>query len=257
MTIDGLGFPFDTALYGQPGFHTGVDFYAPDGSSVYSIGGNGLVVGIGVGESFQGGNLLDIEGKNFSSHEWGSAGVQVGQTGYSVIIRYGHLYVLYGHLRDLDPAIFVGAPVQIGAKIGSIGSYNDPHVHIEVRNFVNPIPQIGLQSSPMRQFGFTSFSSTAINRAIYHYDVTQFFDSSLTMARLSDTDLTQTPVTNLGVSLINGMSIYNSVCSREYRHATTVPTVNDSFLSGNIRGFIQLENLNATPIPPSQAPNQP
>jgi hypothetical protein len=31
--------------------------------------------------------------------------------GFSVIVRHEHLFILYGHLKDLDPAVYVGKRV--------------------------------------------------------------------------------------------------------------------------------------------------
>jgi len=106
--IDGLGIPDDRPdLYGTPPYHPGTDFYAPINSRVYSIAPKGLVVGIGVGNPD--GLILGVD----SAWYWGSA-ILDDQRGYSVIVRYGHLYVLYGHLHSIEDTIFVGAPLMPG-----------------------------------------------------------------------------------------------------------------------------------------------
>ena len=76
--------------------------------------------------------------------------------------------------------------------------------------------------------------------------------------RLNDTGSSTTTISNMGVAISNGVLVGNGTCSREYRHASNIPTVFDPILGGNIRGFVQAQpNISVTPIPPSQAPAQP
>lgn len=152
---------FGFALEDQPaygdlrpsGYHPGVDFFAfadrslnnanypARGAAVYSIANKGLVVGIGLGRRIATPSnppryKTQLEGHS-SSASWGAVTVTdpAEVLTYNVVIRYGSRYVLYGHIRELDPAIYVGKLVTAGTRLGIIGTFNTPHVHIEVRTF--------------------------------------------------------------------------------------------------------------------------
>jgi hypothetical protein len=115
----GINPPPPNSLDYPRGFHNGVDIFMPISSNIFAMS-NGIVVGIGVGD--------DTE----KTHQaWGGT-LGEDTTGYAVLIRHGHLYVLYGHLKTISDAIWVGAPVDAGMLIGTLGSFNEPHLHIEV-----------------------------------------------------------------------------------------------------------------------------
>ncbi|MEU3252432.1 transglycosylase family protein [Streptomyces sp. NPDC006997] len=88
------------------GYHTGVDFPVPTGTSVKSVGA-GQVVSAGWGGSF----------------------------GYQVVIRHGDgRYSQYAHLSAIS--VKVGQHVGTGQRIGrsgSTGNSSGPHLHFEVR----------------------------------------------------------------------------------------------------------------------------
>ncbi|MFI9611649.1 transglycosylase family protein [Streptomyces sp. NPDC052023] len=88
------------------GYHTGVDFPAPTGTSVKAVGA-GQVVDAGWGGSF----------------------------GYQVVIRHSDgRYSQYAHLSAISvrPGQSVSAGQRIG-RVGSTGNSTGPHLHFEVR----------------------------------------------------------------------------------------------------------------------------
>jgi len=84
---------YNADLYGNTGgYHIGVDFFAPDGSTVYSIANNGIVVGIGESKAWS--TPTDPNKQTYSVQvsdgSWGAAYVENSQTdtwGYSVMDR--------------------------------------------------------------------------------------------------------------------------------------------------------------------------
>lgn len=130
--------PNSVGTYGLFG-HEGADFFGlpptvrtdlTSGTNVYSIASTiGVVVGIGREWEGTDSRLL----VNTVSY-WGATDVSEG-TGYSVIVRYGHLYVLYGHLITIEQNIFVGAPIQPQQQIGVLGTEADTHLHLEIRSY--------------------------------------------------------------------------------------------------------------------------
>ncbi|MEU6814457.1 transglycosylase family protein [Streptomyces sp. NPDC046860] len=88
------------------GYHTGVDFLVPTGTSVHSVAG-GLVVSAG----------------------WG------GSYGYQVVVRHNDgRYSQYAHLSAIS--VRSGQSVSVGQRIGrsgSTGNVTGPHLHFEVR----------------------------------------------------------------------------------------------------------------------------
>ncbi len=88
------------------GYHTGVDFPVPTGTSVRAVGA-GQVVSAGWGGSF----------------------------GYQVVIRHGDgRYTQYAHLSAIS--VRAGQTVDAGRRIGrsgSTGNSTGPHLHFEVR----------------------------------------------------------------------------------------------------------------------------
>ncbi|MFE9679994.1 transglycosylase family protein [Streptomyces sp. NPDC006285] len=103
----GTGTPYHaTGSSWSKGYHTGVDFPVPTGTSVKSVGA-GSVVTAGWGGSF----------------------------GYQVVIRHGDgRYTQYAHLSAIS--VRAGQSVTGGQRIGragSTGNSSGPHLHFEVR----------------------------------------------------------------------------------------------------------------------------
>ncbi|MFC8666104.1 transglycosylase family protein [Streptomyces sp. NPDC057199] len=103
----GTGTPYHAAGSSwSKGYHTGVDFPVPTGTSVKSVGA-GSVVTAGWGGSF----------------------------GYQVVIRHGDgRYTQYAHLSAIS--VKAGQSVVTGQRIGrsgSTGNSSGPHLHFEVR----------------------------------------------------------------------------------------------------------------------------
>ncbi len=158
--------------------HHGVDLFVPDvvnpsdppEVSVFSMG-PGIVVGVGIGS-----NTV------FSHKIWGGdtqmSDNSVETPGYSVIIRHGHFYVLYGHLKEIDKNIWVGKNVNVETVLGKLGKYFTRHLHVEVHSYGTSIA-----SSLLPQFA-SLFDVTGIIPygdlqggqivAPYHYDLMQF-----------------------------------------------------------------------------------
>ncbi|WP_328492571.1 transglycosylase family protein [Streptomyces sp. NBC_00414] len=103
----GTGTPYHAAGSSwSKGYHTGVDFPVPTGTSVKSVGA-GSVVTAGWGGSF----------------------------GYQVVIRHNDgRYTQYAHLSAIS--VKAGQSVGVGQRIGrsgSTGNSTGPHLHFEVR----------------------------------------------------------------------------------------------------------------------------
>ncbi|MEV5953250.1 transglycosylase family protein [Streptomyces sp. NPDC051987] len=102
-----IGTPYHAAgSHWSKGYHTGVDFLAPTGTSVKAVEA-GQVVTAG----------------------WG------GSYGYQVVIRHADgRYTQYGHLSAIS--VRAGQSVSTGQRIGrsgSTGNATGPHLHFEVR----------------------------------------------------------------------------------------------------------------------------
>lgn len=100
------GTPYHQAGSWSSGYHTGVDFPVPTGTSVKAVG-SGTVVSAG----------------------WG------GAYGYQVVIRHGDgKYSQYAHLSSLlvRSGQHVGGGQRI-ARSGSTGNVTGPHLHFEIR----------------------------------------------------------------------------------------------------------------------------
>lgn len=112
---------YSNSYTGTSGLHPGIDFYVPQGSSVYSIS-DGTVVGIvrpGSQDVVSGLAPEDRSGNRFT-----------------IIVRYGYTYVLFEHLATIT--VSVGDIVQAGQQIGQVDDYSEgfgPHLHLEVRTF--------------------------------------------------------------------------------------------------------------------------
>jgi len=135
MGIWGLNKQSANANYPK-GMHHGVDLFVNDNTAeipVQSIG-HGIVVGIGID-----GSNPDISNRRESdTHSiWGasenSMSTGTPKVGYAVIVRYGSLYVLYGHLDRIN--IWVGKEVLAGETLGLLGWNNTRHLHLEIHNY--------------------------------------------------------------------------------------------------------------------------
>lgn len=99
---------------GGRAFHSGLDFAAPKGTTVFSAG-KGIVSYVGTRSGY--GNVVEV------THDNG------------LVSRYGHLS---GFLSEVGQAVNTGTPI---AKVGSTGRSTGPHLHFEVRkgdSAINP-----------------------------------------------------------------------------------------------------------------------
>jgi len=99
---------------GGRAFHSGLDFAAPNGTTVLSAG-KGVVSFVGTRSGY--GNVVEVTHAN------------------GLVSRYAHLS---GFLSEEGQAVNTGTPI---AKVGSTGRSTGPHLHFEVRkadNAINP-----------------------------------------------------------------------------------------------------------------------
>jgi hypothetical protein len=246
------------------GYHLGVDFfgYSPSvrPTSVYSIGNDGLVVGIGVGQEYE-----------TSAAYWGGSNNIGGSRGrgFSVVVRYGLIYVLYGHLKEVDRSIYVGKSIVQGERLGSIGTYysgdkaSDPHLHLEIRTFDNNfaltktylIAAIGHARG--NDYGILSLGAAQTNNM---YDAAQFFATSPAI-RIQDYEANSAliPSTPFGPNIQhNTVIVLGPTC--EIRYVLSLndvpPVINGFTVSTNlgygavvIRTLLKGQNLAAGPDP--------
>jgi len=166
-----LGFTLTSISYPR-NRHSGVDFFVPNLATdvnIYAMS-NGIVVGIGVQNA---NGSLESE-----SHAiWGATHIEDNK-GYSVIVRHGHLYTLYGHLATVDPLIWVGKAVTAGTVLGVLGKENTRHLHVEVHSYgpaidATSVPDFAdIDANGVLPAG-SGYSSNEIV-APYIYDVAQF-----------------------------------------------------------------------------------
>jgi murein DD-endopeptidase MepM/ murein hydrolase activator NlpD len=97
---------------GQRAFHSGVDFAAPSGTTVFSAG-KGVVTFVGSNGGY--GQSVEV------THDNG------------LLTRYAHLS---GYLAKLGQEVNTGTPI---GKVGSTGRSTGPHLHFEVRKADNPL----------------------------------------------------------------------------------------------------------------------
>ncbi|MHA6690514.1 M23 family metallopeptidase [Devosia sp. A449] len=97
---------------GGRAFHSGLDFAAPSGTTVFSAG-KGVVSFVGTKSGY--GKVVEVTHAN------------------GLISRYAHLS---GYLSAEGQAVNTGTPI---AKVGSTGRSTGPHLHFEVRKADNPI----------------------------------------------------------------------------------------------------------------------
>jgi murein DD-endopeptidase MepM/ murein hydrolase activator NlpD len=97
---------------GGRAFHSGLDFAAPTGTTVFSAG-KGVVSFVGTRSGY--GKVVEVTHAN------------------GLVSRYAHLS---GFLSETGQAVNTGTPI---AKVGSTGRSTGPHLHFEVRKANNPI----------------------------------------------------------------------------------------------------------------------
>lgn len=97
---------------GRLGFHPGIDFPWPSGTTVLSAGA-GKVVFVGQINGY--GNVVDIDHGN------------------GIVTRYGHLSSFIASKGD---TVETGTPI---ARVGSTGRSTGPHLHFEVRRNDSPV----------------------------------------------------------------------------------------------------------------------
>ncbi|MBE7511189.1 MAG: M23 family metallopeptidase [Anaerolineales bacterium] len=176
------------------GTHHAADFFIPTDRPIHARAvADGIVVGI------------NIDGNEGSHYQWG--GTVSETSGYAVIIRHGHFYILYGHLESIHAeSIYVGAVIRTGEQLGVIGQFtadgisSETHLHLEVHSYGSqvynpeadpPLP-LRLEIAPNgilpRQVG------TAGEIIPPHlYDVMQFLPSSDASFAFSPDVLTNAP----------------------------------------------------------------
>jgi len=99
---------------GKRAFHSGLDFAAARGTTVFSAG-KGVVSFVGTRSGY--GNVVEVTHAN------------------GLVSRYAHLS---GFLSEVGQAVNTGTPI---AKVGSTGRSTGPHLHFEVRkanSAINP-----------------------------------------------------------------------------------------------------------------------
>lgn len=100
--------------------HPGFDFFDLAGQPALAIR-DGIVVGMGRFE----------DGVERVPAKWGAT---VG--GYNLVIRQGGHFMLYGHLSQIDNALYIGKRVQAGDIVGIIANQGtNSHIHLEVSAF--------------------------------------------------------------------------------------------------------------------------
>jgi hypothetical protein len=240
--------------------HTGVDLFAPNLSNNISVVsmGEGIVVGIGVGREFT--TTHAVWGASVQNNDQGNE-----LPGFSVIIRHGHLYVLYGHLVSLDNGIWVGKGVSTGTVLGTLGKFNERHLHLEVHSYGTSIS--GSIPSPES----TMIDSTGIlpvgqqgNRIIapYHYDPLQFLPSppgylATNNGGLSYLDaLTLVNLTLVGEEGQRNLN-FGGACNRLYRTGLPGNVIKEITAGYPYRGFVGYPDYNrplASPLTQTVSP---
>ncbi|MCC6976512.1 MAG: hypothetical protein IT322_21085 [Anaerolineae bacterium] len=172
----------DADGYFPPGYHFGVDFFAPAGSVAFASAG-GLVVALLHEQETTGARWGNYKPVEISPYEKLSP--------FAVVIRHGHLFVVYGHLMTVDPNIWVGKYVEAGTSLGIVGTWNTPHLHLSVMSFGRTPPDASItwaqevdpqnpQAPKANRWGIPDFQrgtgGVPIGRPNHVYDFTQFFE---------------------------------------------------------------------------------
>jgi murein DD-endopeptidase MepM/ murein hydrolase activator NlpD len=132
----GLNRAANPSLYPRQ-VHPGLDFFTPDTAQNIPIlsMSDGIVVGIGIGRNAPSEDPFNQESNRVTHRIWGATANTEGIIGYSVIVRSGYLYILYGYLKSIEGTIWVGAPINAAQKIGTLGLYESRHVHVEIHSY--------------------------------------------------------------------------------------------------------------------------
>ncbi len=252
--IWGLGY-YDLSLYPSTyGYHMGIDFFAIDGAAVYSVGNAGIIVGIGENRVWGATPTQVYYTQRISNASWGAAYVNNSENatwGYTIIVRYDHFYVLYGHIKQIDLSVYVGKQVEAGERLGWMGTVDSPHLHIEARIINGNSQFYAVPSNPFitpmstktqfpNKFGVLKLDG---NSPANVYDISQLFQAS-TSAYKSDFGEERENITGLGPSVQHGSIINFNSCQRTYlgpqsNNATPLLTSTEG-----IRGF-QMPNPRA------------
>jgi murein DD-endopeptidase MepM/ murein hydrolase activator NlpD len=183
--------------------HPGVDFFVNDSNSnlpVVSMS-DGIIAGIGIGKpNTENNSLFESRTHNI----WGSAYVNQQESiiGYSVIIRSGYLYILYGHLKSLEPNIWVGAKINAGDMLGTLGKVGQRHLHLEIHSYGSSTNGFYV-GNPIRASGILPTGGNAsIDVAPYVYDAVQLLPH---LPQISGAPLA-TQVATENLSLVGGIN---------------------------------------------------
>ncbi len=215
------------------GTHNGIDLFVPQAQANIEVRSMspGIVVGIG------------YFGDTTNTHAmWGASNQDTGTgdiPGYSVIVRHGHLYVLYGHLASISETIWVGAGVNTGTILGTVGVFNERHLHVEVHSYGDSVGSI-TEGNTIGETGILPVNLFAAQIvAPYVYDIMQFlpdpsgYSGGSSIQTLVSTNNLNTTGTEGQINLP-----FNASCDRLYRtkhpdlQAVIVHSIN------NYRGFV-------------------
>ncbi len=182
---EGIGYPRSLG-YDDGGLHHGLDLFVqvrPAIVEARSVGSDdGIVVGIGVG-----GPNGPIEESHALLDEY-SVDISQGNNWYSVVVRYGHLYVLYGHLNMIPDTIWVGALVRPGDLIGIVGEQSEgyvKHLHLEVFSYeIFPPWMDGFGILPYNTAN-TPVTKQQLRQAFF-YDFMQLVDNSTAIGEVAN-----------------------------------------------------------------------
>jgi murein DD-endopeptidase MepM/ murein hydrolase activator NlpD len=202
--------------------------------------------------------------KEISAGNWGSAnlGYPPGTEyiGYSIIVRYKDLYVLYGHLQEIDTAIYVGKAVQAGTKLGKIGKLGEPHLHLEVRSFGVNIREEALvldNAGRNNRYGILKLNGL---QAINLYDATQFFATLTVNAYENDSSSNSVGVNGLGYAIADETIIRigtsSSGCNTVYELESSNREAEFGITTSGYRGLVLAPSVQ-NPHDPVERTNPP
>jgi hypothetical protein len=255
--IHGLGYPQTPpsgASYPR-NTHNGVDFFVPDVAlpddtpeiDIFSIG-TGIVVGIGRAILESGNN--NAEPADDSHGYWGASSQFFNgflQPGFSIIIRYGHLYVLYGHLKELNDQIWVGGLVSPMQTLGKLGKFNDRHLHIELHSYGAKITDTIRNefATSIGSTGILPVGESAVNLAApLFYDLSQLLPNPSGYNPIQNNNLQFRERVNgasvTDISLIADLNFSNGETVTYFASDPAQNTVLESVLDNgvNYRGFV-------------------
>ncbi len=155
--------------------HPGFDFNGPLGADVNAIA-DGIVVGMAskYDNTDENGNL-----KLTRIDAWGATG-----GGYSVIVRTGNRFVLYGELGEIEDALYIGKRVVAGEKLGNLPFTGFPHVHIDIRGYGSSNSTDGLLRP---RFGAINSELNGTYTPLFVVDLMAFVPNQGTSSSVPDT----------------------------------------------------------------------